>query len=205
MKKRQALISLRASTAIAVAALPFAGSVTANAQAPRPPHAVEAAVLPLPEHLRAGAAVVLQANDGTATVLKKGTNDMVCVDATTTDTFLAYCYTQTVYKVYQRAAALGNKLHVSDMDMGVADSIEAEIKSGKLILPRESTVGFAMMGPIRGYDPAKNSVTGEIKSWQTIMIPFTTGAALGLPEEPAKNMPWVMHSGMWMAHIMIEH
>lgn len=205
MTKRQQLISFQTSAAIAIVALQVVGASAASAQAPRPSHAVKAAVLPLPEHLRAGAAVVLQADDGTATVLKKGTNDMVCVDATTAETFLAYCYTQAVYKVYQRAAALGKKFHTNDMDMGVADSIEAEVKRGKLILPREPTVGFAMMGPIRGYDPAKNSVNGEIKSWQTIMMPFTTGAALRLPEEPENNMPWVMHPGMWMAHIMIEH
>lgn len=205
MAKRQKLVSRCTSGAFAVAAVLLAGAFPANAQTSRAPHAVEAAVLPLPEHLRAGATVVLQADDGTSTILRKGTNDMVCVDATTTDTFLAYCYTQTVYKVYQRAAALGKQLHTSDMDMGVADSIEAEIKRGKLTLPREPTVGFALMGPIHGYDRATNSVNGEIKSWQTIMMPFATGAALGLPEAPAKDMPWVMHPGMWMAHIMIEH
>lgn len=190
---------------IGVAVVIGLGSVAAEAQTSNSARPVEAAALPLPEHLRSGAAVVRQADDGATTVLKKGTNGMVCVDATEKDTFLAYCYTEAVFAVFRRAAELSKQLGSSDMGMAVSDAIEKEIKAGKLTLPRETTVGFAMMGPIRGYNPATNTVNSDIKAWQTIMVPYATGATLGLPEKPSKGMPWVMHPGMWMAHIMIEH
>lgn len=190
----------------ALAWLLFAGGMGAAAQTPpRSARPIEAAVLPLPQPLRAGATIVRQTEDGATTVLRKGTNDMVCVDATKSDRFLAYCYPRAMFAVYQRAAQLAKQLGSTDMAMDVADAIEREVKAGKLNLPRATTVGFAMMGPIRGYNAATNTANADIKPWQTIQIPFATVASLGLPEKPEKGMPWVMHSGMWMAHIMIEH
>ena len=192
----------RALTSLLLAA---ATAATAQSQAAHPARPIEAATLPLPEHLRAGATIVREADDGTAAELRKGTNAMVCVDATKTDTFIAYCFTRQLFAVYQRAAQLAAQLHSSDMGMDVADAIEKEIKAGKLKLPRETNVGFAMMGPMRGYNAARNTVSAEVRRWQTISVPFATGASLGLPEKPSDDMPWLMHPGMWMAHIMIEH
>jgi len=62
-----------------------------------------------------------------------------------------------------------------------------------------------MRGPLSGYNAATNTVSGEIKAWQMVMLPYATGASLSLPDKPNANMPWVMNAGTWAAHIMIEH
>jgi hypothetical protein len=62
-----------------------------------------------------------------------------------------------------------------------------------------------MLGPISAYDPATNAVTGEIRSWQSLHLPFQTAGDLTLPTESNRDMPYVMASGTWWAHVMIEH
>jgi hypothetical protein len=37
-----------------------------------------------------------------------------------------------------------------------------------------------------------------------VIIPYATGASLHLPEDASGVMPWVMASGTFMAHIMID-
>jgi hypothetical protein len=86
----------------------------------------------------------------------------------------------------------------------VNDVLDGEIKAGKLKLPDHPTMGFQMRGPLSGYNEAKNSVSSAIKAWQMVIIPYTTGASLSLPEKPTEGMPWVMSSGTWSSHIMVE-
>jgi hypothetical protein len=179
--------------------------IAAEGQTPDTATLIAAGTLPLPEHLRAGATVVTQTNGGASTVLKKGANGMVCTNASTRDTYSAYCFSEPVFALFQRAAELSKQLSVPDTSKPVTDAVEKEIKGGKLALPRETTVGFALSGPMTGYNPATNTVTGYIKSWQMIMVPFATGKTLDLPEQSSKGMPWVMAAGTWMAHIMVEH
>jgi hypothetical protein len=161
--------------------------------------------LPLPEHLRADATVIKTASDGTATILKKGSNGMVCTNASSPETFSAFCFNESIFALLNRATELSKQMGSPDTSKAVTDAIEKEINAGKLNLPSQTTVGFAMRGPINGYNPATNTTGAEIKSWQMIMVPFATGKTLALPEQPIKGVPWVMAAGTWMAHIMIEH
>ncbi len=64
-----------------------------------------------------------------------------------------------------------------------------------------------MFGPISGYDAATNTVTKEIACWQSIHFPYKTAAEIGLPVEGevARTMPYVMASGTFWSHGMIEH
>jgi hypothetical protein len=178
---------------------------TSEAQTPDATSRIVAAALPLPEHLRADATVIATADDGTTTTLKKGSNGMVCTNASTPDTFSAFCFNESVFALLNRATELSKQLGSPDTSKPVTDTMEKEIKAGKLYLPPQTTVGFAMRGPIIGYNPASNTTTTEIKSWQMIVVPYATGKTLGLPEQPSKGLPWVMAAGTWMAHIMIEH
>jgi hypothetical protein len=130
---------------------------------------------------------------------------MVCTNASTRDTFLAYCFNESFFALFQRATELSKQLGVPDNSKPVTDAVEKEIKDGKLTLPRETTVGFSLTGPMTGYNPATNTVNADIKSRQMIQVPFATGKTLALPEQSSKGMPWVMAAGTWMAHIMVEH
>ena len=53
--------------------------------------------------------------------------------------------------------------------------MDKEIKAGKLPLPAQPTVGFAMRGPINGYNPATNAANSEIRRWQMVQLPYATG------------------------------
>ncbi len=177
---------------------------------------IKAAVLPLPESLRAGATVVSY-QDGTYTTARKGSNDMVCIHEQSEGTgkayksgkiFWAHCYNESIFAIMKRRNVLRMELARGGktVDAKVLDeTIESEIKSGKLKLPPHTTIGFQMRGPLSGYNAATNTTTAEIKSWQMVIIPYATGASLSLPEEPTPGLPWVMGSGGPMAHIMIEH
>jgi hypothetical protein len=103
-------------------------------------------------------------------------------------------------------AGLAASLMAQTRDKAVAvNALEKEIKEGKVKLPDHPTTGFRMAGPAAGYDAAANTVSSKIEAWQMIIIPFATGASLGLPDKDTKNMPWVMGSGTWSAHVMVEH
>jgi len=64
-----------------------------------------------------------------------------------------------------------------------------------------------MLGPMSAYQPATNAVGKEIQSWQSVHFPYKTAAEIGLPEEGqvTGTMPYVMASGTYWSHVMIEH
>ena len=166
---------------------------------------IAAAVLPLPEQMRSGATVVSQADDGTIVVLRNGSNGQVCRNDSTKETFIAYCVHQSFFSLLKRAGELSKQLSSPDTGKVVADAMDKEIKAGKLTLPTQPIMMFMLEGPISGYSPATNTVNAELKRFQMVHVPYTTGKALALPEQPSVGMAWVMASGTWLAHIMIEH
>jgi hypothetical protein len=194
-----------------IAFLAGSTSLSMHAQTNNTPARIAAAVLPLPEALRGGATVVSAEEGGKYTVLRKGSNEMVCIgDVPGSPAFSVQCYHQQIFAVMQRRSELlvraGKPARAipSDDTKAVEDALDAEIKSGKLPLPTHPTIGFRMRGPRSGYDPATNTVSSQINAWQMVIIPYVTGATLALPEKPMAGMPWVMDSGTWLAHIMVE-
>lgn len=83
------------------------------------------------------------------------------------------------------------------------DAREEEVKSGKLKMPDEPSILFAVSGLEENYNPA----TGELKNGHmryVIYTPYATAASTGLPEKPdVPGMPWIMDPGTHRAHIMI--
>jgi hypothetical protein len=162
---------------------------------------IASAVLPLPEAMRAGATVV-SLEKGIQTVLRKGTNGMVCTDYSTAQLFQANCFHETIFALLRRVDALSKDLKGKALD----EAIDKEIQAGKLTAPPVPSMGFQMRGPVAGYDPVKHTVSKDVNVWQMVIIPHATGASLMLPEQPpGNNMPWVMNAGSWIAHIMVEH
>ncbi len=151
------------------------------------------------------------------TILKKGTNDTVLHEEPNEGQgrhyqngkiFWTHCYNDLIFAVIKRRAELAQELLNAGKPAdakAVNAALDSEVKSGKLKLPAHPTIGFQMMGPLSGYNPATNSVSSQIEAWQMVIIPYATGATLSLPEVETKGMPWVMNSGAVMAHIMVEH
>jgi hypothetical protein len=190
-------------TLVVVMFVPLMLPAQAVTQAPTAEQQIAQAVLPLPESLRAGATVLGYDAKLTLVTLRKGSNAMVCTaDRPGDDQFDVRCYHESFMPAIQRARELRSQgLQGSAVDQ----EMEKEIKAGSIQLPNHATAGYRMLGPISAYDPATNAVTSEIRSWQSLHLPFQTAVDLTLPTESKRDMPYVMASGTWWAHVMIEH
>jgi len=166
--------------------------------------AINAAVLPLPAALRDGAAVVRMDTTGQPDTLRNGTNGMICIADKPGDArFDVRCYRETFIHVVYRAFQVG--ANVSSSRVG------DEIASGRLSLSNEPTAGFRCLGPAGGYDPATNVVNPDVECWESVHFPFRTARDIGfpemkeVPEDLRQTVPYVMASGTYWAHVMIEH
>jgi|SRR5215831_268286 len=191
--------ALLAATLLLTSALSPAQRVLSSKQQ------IAAAVLPLPEVLRDKATVVGYAPDLSVVTLRQGSNGMVCsVFQPGTDQFDMRCYHESFMPLIRRL----RELHAKNLrDEDVDHVIDEEIKTKKLILPDHPTAGYRMYGPISAYEAATNAVGKEIRAWQSIHFPYKTAAEIGLAEEGQvpRTIPYVMTSGTFWSHVMIEH
>lgn len=162
---------------------------------------IDGAVFPLPTQLREGATVVRLNKDLQPTVIRAGTNGMVCIaDYPADDEFDVRCYRDNFIPVVYRGFQLADP-----------DKVEAEIKAGKLKLPSEPTAGYRCAGPAKGYDAAKNTIDASIECWQSVHFPYRTAAEVGFPDEDVvpeaqqRGTPYVMSSGTYWSHVMVRH
>jgi hypothetical protein len=183
-------------------------STFAIAQAPHAPPAsqqIAAAVLPLPEVMREHATVLGYAPDLSLVTLRQGSNGMVCTASRPgNEEFDVRCYHESFMPLVRRL----QDLHYQGAKQAEIDRmINAEVKAKKLAIPDHPTAGYRMLGPISAYQPVTNAVGKEIHSWQSVHFPYKTTAEIGLPEEGqvTGNMPYVMASGTFWSHVMIEH
>src|SRR6202011_4293393 len=170
-------------------------NLSALAQKPDVPAAsqqIAAAVLPLPDTLRAEAEVIGYAPDMSLVTLRPGTNGMMCTATRPGDhNFDVRCYQQSFMPIVNRSRELSSQgLHPAELSR----VIDSEIQSKKLPLPGSPAAGYRMLGPISAYSTATNSVGPEIESWQSIHFPYKTAAEIGLPEEGKvpRTFPYVM-------------
>ena len=162
---------------------------------------IKAAVLSAPADKRAGAAVYGYNQKGELALLRKGTNEMVCLaDDPKQKGFSVSCYHKDLDPFMARGRELKKqgKAHQEIFDMR-----EAEAKSGKLKMPEQPTSLFVYTAT----DEDFNTTTGEVKNGYlryVVYIPYATAESTGLPLKPeAPGMPWIMFPGTHGAHIMI--
>lgn len=177
-------------------------SLAQNAGAkPIPPAAqqIAAAVTPLPEELRAGAAVLGYSADGKLVSLREAKNDMICLaPAPTAKAFHSACY----HKGMEPFMARGRELRAQGVKDEQVDTVRfAEVKSGKLKMPTSPSMLYQIFGGT--FDPATAKVTGGQWLYVTY-IPFATSATTGLSAKPSDKGPWIMYPGTPKAHIMFS-
>jgi hypothetical protein len=166
---------------------------------------IAAAILPLPPVMREHATVIGYAADYSLVTLRQGSNGMVCTgDMPGDDSFDARCYHESFMPIVRRMRDLYSQGKSQDE---VYRTIDAEIKAKKLLIPDHPTAGYRMLGPIIAYHAETNTVDKEIESWQSVHFPYKTAAEIGFPEEGQvdRSMPYVMTSGTFWSHVMIEH
>ncbi|MCK0147356.1 hypothetical protein MWU78_17005 [Arenibacter sp. F26102] len=162
---------------------------------------IKTAVLPAPEEKKDGAMVYGYDNSGELVVLRKGTNNLVCIgDNPNKDGINVACYS----KKLEPFMARGRELSAKDLAGDEREKIRAkEVASGKLKMPKEPSMMYIYYGKSEDY----NTTTGELQNGKfryVIYTPFATTESTGLPDKPhAPGMPWLMDPGTHRAHIMV--
>jgi len=190
---------------------PLLGLSCVCAAADTPPAAAEiaTATAPLPALMKDGAGVVRLDAAGKPESLRNGSNGMVCIADLPGDAeFDVRCYNEQFIEVVYRSFQLRRQVGTHG---GVSEAIEAEIKAGKIKLPEQPTAGYRCLGPASAYDAATNTTKPPMHCWQSIHFPYRTAAELGLLDESQVTeaqkamLPYVMSSGKYWSHVMIEH
>jgi len=163
---------------------------------------IKVAVLAAPEDKRAGATVYGYDAKGKFIMLRKGTNELICLaDDPNQEGLHVSCYHQDLEPFMAR----GRELKAAGKTFQEIFAIrEAEAKSGKLVMPKQASNLQVFSAPAEAY----NAVTGEVTNGKfryVVYIPWATAASTGLPTKPeAPGMPWIMDPGTHRAHIMID-
>jgi hypothetical protein len=177
-------------------------SVMAFGQTPSAEIQTKGALLAAPEEKRAGAMVYGYDAKGAFIVLRKGTNELICLaDNPSQKGFSVSCY----HKDLDPFMARGRDLKAEGKSFQeIFDIREAEAKSGKLLMPKQASNLQVYSAAEEAYNPTTGEVT-KGKFRYVVYIPWATAASTGLPTKPeAPGMPWIMDPGTHRAHIMID-
>jgi hypothetical protein len=172
------------------------------AQTPSAEIQIKTAVLAAPEDKRAAAMVYGYDAKGEFVVLRKGTNEMICIADNPNQAGLSVsCYHKDLEPFMARGRALKDE---GKSFQEIFDMREAEAKSGKLVMPKQACNLQVYSAKAEDY----NAITGEVTKGSfryVVYIPWATAASTGLPIKPeAPGMPWIMDPGTHRAHIMIN-
>jgi hypothetical protein len=163
---------------------------------------IKTALMAAPEDKREGAMVYGYNEKGEFIVLRKGTNELVCLtDDPNSPGFNASCYHVGLEPFMER----GRELKKEGKNFKeIFDIREEEVKNGKLKMPKDGATLFVLSADAENY----NLQTGEVKDSYlryVVYIPWATEASTGLPLKPSgPAMPWIMDPGTHRAHIMIN-
>ena len=176
-------------------------SSPAQSVVPSAENQIKTALLAAPADKRAGAAVYGYLPGKEFTLLRKGSNELICLsDNPDQKGFSVSCYHRDLDPFMARGRELKKQ---GKAFQEIFDTREKEAKAGALKLPKQPTSLFVFSAPDENYD----ATTGEVKGGSlrsVVYIPFATAESTGLPLKPeAPGMPWIMHPGTHGAHIMI--
>lgn len=163
---------------------------------------VKLALLAAPEEKRAGATVYGYDNQGAMTVLRKGTNEMICLgDDPSKKGLNVSCYHQDLEPLMKR----GRELRAAGKNFEEIEAIRAaEVKAGTLAINKQPSTLFVYSAKDEEVDWQQGIVKKGYLRY-VIYIPFATPESTGLPlKEGEPGMPWIMDPGTYRAHIMIN-
>jgi hypothetical protein len=162
---------------------------------------IAAAVLAAPADMRAGATVLGYTPDGHFTTLRHGGGALTCLaNDPKAERFHVACYHRSLEPFMARGRAL--RAHGVTGDQ--VDSVRfAEVRTGKLRVPRHPAVLYSLTGPPGSFDPATGTAP-KAEPLFVVYVPFATGKSLGLSTTPVEGAPWIMHPGTPKAHIMFQ-
>ncbi|MBI1769036.1 MAG: hypothetical protein HY015_00320 [Bacteroidetes bacterium] len=163
---------------------------------------IKTALLAAPEESKDKAMVYGYSPSGEFIVLRKGENELVCLaDDPAQQDLNVSCYHKSLDPFMARGRELKKE---GKKRQEIFDIREQEVKSGKLIMPKQPATLFVFSADKEKYNPA----TGEVQDGYlryVIYMPYATAESTGLPTKPtAAGMPWIMDPGTHRAHVMID-
>lgn len=160
---------------------------------------IAAAVLPLPDSLRAGARVLVYRGPDLVEV-RAGSNEMICLgDDPTHKGLQVSCY----HKSLEPFMARGRELRAAGITKREAvDSARlADVKSGRIVMP-SSAILSSIFADSDSFDAAAGPPEKH-RALDVIYLPYATQESTGIPEQPATDRPWLMFPGLPWAHVML--
>jgi hypothetical protein len=175
-----------------------------KAAKPAPPVAqqITAAVLALPAEYRASARVMgYQGASSQLAMIREGKGPFTCLaNDPAGQGFHVACY----HEAMEPFMARGRALRASGVKGEQVDTVRfAEVKTGKIVMPKQPVLMYQLFGPAGAFDAATGTAP-KAKPLVVVYMPGATAASTGLSTKPAEGTPWIMFSGTPKAHIMLE-
>ncbi len=152
---------------------------------------IHEALSALPEALRAEATVIGYSSSGERNMLRKGSNGMTCwaddPRPNLDEPFYVLCFPKSLETFFER----NRELKESGVE-NRSEILEAEIESGKLVLP-----AMEIRYTLRGQK------FEEALPLTVIHVPYATAEGTGFSAQIDHFRPWLMLQGTPFAHIMI--
>jgi len=144
-----------------VLAIAVLSPLAASAQTESYPPAafqIAAAVSPLPENLRGGARVLGYDANGKFVALRRGTNDMTCIeDDPSGKQFHVACY----HRSLEGFMARGREFHALKKSPEYIDSVRmSDIKAGRITMPVKPAGLYQYWAPRDSVDMANRMISG---------------------------------------------
>jgi hypothetical protein len=152
------------------------------------------AVSPLPESARADATVINYDAKGNPTMLRQGSNGIICVpnrpEPSAEGQFNVQCYGKGLTPQHDMMVKL---LAQGKSHEDAAAALTAALNSGKLQPPPAGTMAYYKRG----------KTADDARILWILHLPNATAESLGLPTKPGQGSPWMMFSGTPRAHVML--
>jgi hypothetical protein len=163
---------------------------------------IKTAVLAAPADLRDNTTVLGYSPKGEFIVLRKGSNEMICLaDDPNQKGLNVSCYHKDLDTFMERGRQLRKE---GKSSQEIFDIREKEVKAGTLQMPKNPSTLYVYTASEGDFNPS----TGDVQKGYlryVIYISYATAESTGLPLKPEyPGQPWIMDPGTHRAHIMIN-
>ncbi|MES2524671.1 MAG: hypothetical protein V4617_18390 [Gemmatimonadota bacterium] len=160
---------------------------------------IASAILALPTEMQADAGVLGYKTGTKLEQLRPAKNGMLCLaDDPSDDELHVSCY----HVGMEPFMARGRALREGGTKGTMVDSVRfAEVKSGKIKMPKDPATLYQIFAPKGSYSAGK--FTGG-RRLTVVYIPYATEASTGLSSKSSATAPWLMFPGTPKAHIMFS-
>ena len=149
------------------------------------------AVLAAPESLRDAATVITRDAHGHPSVIRQGTNSLVCEPDGPLPGFMVQCFHESL----QGYSDLISSRVAAGTDVFDGALALSEAEQAQLAEARPGAIRYGLSSPTRD----------QAVRHRTIMMPYATTASTGLPtDELIDGSPWLMWPGTPLAHYMFS-